>query len=53
MTRKHFEMIAAVISNTYMRRDDRIALIAELGLAFAKENANFNYDKFKEACQPK
>jgi len=46
MTRKHYEMIASVIS----LNENRNAIIAGLVSKFVNDNPNFDEDLFKEAC---
>lgn len=47
MSRKHYEMIASVIS----LNEGRAAIIAGLTSKFVNDNPNFDEDIFKEACK--
>ena len=52
--RRHYELIAAVLRKgwdvEHVRHNKH--LIEMFGDAFAKDNPNFNYEKFEEACEP-
>ena len=47
MSRKHYEMIASVIS----LNKGRDSIIAGLASKFVNDNPRFDEDKFKEACR--
>jgi len=47
MSRRHYEMIASVIS----LNKGRDSIIAGLCSKFVNDNPNFDEDKFKEACK--
>lgn len=49
MTRKHFEMIAAVVAEI-KDTDDREATAARFAFLLPSYNANFNRERFFEAC---
>ena len=46
MTKKHFELIARVLSEN----TDHAALVCRFAQELAKENPRFNEKKFIEAC---
>ena len=47
MSKKHYEMIASVIS----LNKGRDSIIAGLASKFVNDNPRFDEDKFKEACR--
>ena len=51
MTRKHFEIVAAAISNI-VNRPDRWLVANMLANSFEKENPRFDRDRFIAACRP-
>ena len=51
MTRKHFEIVAAAISNI-VNRPDRWLVANMLADSFEKENPRFDRDRFITACRP-
>ena len=68
MTKKDYELIAKAISKatTFEYVDDGyhetpsknhvvewVDLISYLGMALGKDNPNFDYRKFADACEPK
>lgn len=46
MTRKHYELIAAIIRSQSTIQD----IAEELAFRFKEENTRFDIDKFLEAC---
>ena len=51
MTRKHFEIVAAAVSNI-VERSERWLIANMLANSFEKENPRFDRDRFIAACRP-
>ena len=52
MTKKDYKLIAEAIRAAYLNQESRKSVVAELGVRLSKDNPRFNYDAFKEACNP-
>ena len=51
MTRKHFEIVAAAVSNI-VERSERWLIANMLANSFENDNPRFDRDKFIAACRP-
>ena len=50
MTRKHFKIFAALIKQSNMSEDEKMAFVNALAKTCEKENSRFEIDRFKVAC---
>ena len=50
MTRKDFELVARVIKEQDLCKEDRFDLVSDLADEFKEANSRFNPKKFFEAC---
>jgi len=50
MQRRHFELIARVLSKTNIQFHQRVVIIEEFAAALAETNPRFDVERFKKAC---
>ena len=50
MTKKHFKIFAALIKQSTMSENEKVAFVNALSKKCQEENAKFDIDRFKVAC---